>query len=146
MASSDKTPQVTGLLITNFDFPRPLIRDAMVGGGFSITDEEYVPRQNGSLIIWLQSKSKYKQAKNCLAGYQLQGHKKLWAGPLPKDSQTRPAPAREPYAEYPKIKSVQEELRKLVSAYDAAQAGQPALPELSTPAPAPAPAALAPVG
>lgn len=57
MASSDKTPQVTGLLITNIDFPRPLIRDAMVGGGFSIADDEYVPRKNGSLIIWLQSKS-----------------------------------------------------------------------------------------
>ena len=113
--------QITGMLVTGIDFPRTFIREAFRLSGLTIADAEYVEcKQPGELVIWLQGKTRQKVARDCLGGFQAEGHKKkLWAGDLPKDSKA-PLPPQRPLdpKEKPTVNSVRGQLRRLIREHE----------------------------
>ncbi|KAL8782647.1 MAG: hypothetical protein Q9195_009605 [Heterodermia aff. obscurata] len=118
--------QTRGLLVGNIDFPKNYIRQALIAGGFSIEEAEFdTCRGTSHAIIWLQSNTKYKIARDSFLAYQVENHNKLFVKPAPEDA--IPAPKRQLNEnEHPKIYRVRGNLRKLIRDNDSLKARQAA--------------------
>ena len=124
--SLDTMAQVQGLLVDNIDFPKNFIRQALIAGGFSIEEAEFdTCRGTSHVIVWLQSKAKFKIARDSFLAYQVESHKKLYVKQALKEA--TPAPKRQvDEHEHPKISRVRESLARLIRNNDTLRLRQPA--------------------
>lgn len=110
---------VQGLVVDSIDFPKKLIPEALIAGGFSIEEGEFDKwRHTSPVVNWLQSKKIFKIAKDCFLVYQVENDKKLYVKPAPNDATPAPKPQLDGN-EHLKIARVRENLRKLIRDNDA---------------------------